>query len=118
MKGKKVDRFFLIVLILLNALGLAMFISASLGLLVKSPSIFYSVIFNQLVLGLKPFMQCLACERVGHQLRLQAKVVPVYCGELAVAHCRGEMRYADVYYFHTEKNSVPGFIMLWIGGFQ
>ncbi|HEV7701822.1 MAG TPA: putative lipid II flippase FtsW [Candidatus Paceibacterota bacterium] len=51
-KSQKIDRFFLITLLLIVALGIVMFISASLGLLVKSPSIFYSVLFNQLVLGL------------------------------------------------------------------
>ena len=49
---KKIDRFFFITLIILIVLGVTMFVSASLGLLVKSPSIFYSVLFNQIVLGL------------------------------------------------------------------
>ena len=52
MKGKKVDRFFLIVVGLLLIIGIAMFISASLGLLAKNPKIFYSVLFSQLILGL------------------------------------------------------------------
>lgn len=49
---KKIDKFFFVTLIILIILGITMFISASLGLLVKSPSIFYSVLFNQIVLGL------------------------------------------------------------------
>lgn len=52
MKEKKVDRFFLITLFLLLAVGAAVFISASLGVLNKDQETFYSVLFNQLVLGL------------------------------------------------------------------
>lgn len=52
MKGKKVDRFFLIILGLLLVVGVLMFISASLGILVRSKALFFSVLFNQLVLGL------------------------------------------------------------------
>ncbi|OGI74462.1 cell division protein FtsW [Candidatus Nomurabacteria bacterium RIFCSPHIGHO2_02_FULL_41_18] len=52
MREHKADKFFFIVLFLLVFLGVAMFISASLGILVKSKSTFYSVLFNQLVLGL------------------------------------------------------------------
>lgn len=52
MKEKKIDRFFLIVVGLLVVIGVAMFISASLGILVKSKDVFYSVLFNQLVFGL------------------------------------------------------------------
>ena len=52
MREKKVDRFFLIILGVLVVVGIAMFTSASLGLLAKNPKIFYSVLFSQLVLGL------------------------------------------------------------------
>jgi len=52
MRGKKVDKFFLIVLGLLITIGVAMFISASLGILAKNEKTFYSILFNQLVLGL------------------------------------------------------------------
>lgn len=52
MRDKKVDRFFLIVLFILLSLGIAMFVSASLGVLVKNENTFYSVLFSQLVLGL------------------------------------------------------------------
>jgi len=52
MKEKKVDRFFLTVLFLLISIGIAMFISASLGVLAKNKDTFYSILFNQLVLGL------------------------------------------------------------------
>ena len=52
MKGKKVDRFFLIIIFLLLSVGVAIFISASLGVLAKNPKIFYSVLFSQLILGL------------------------------------------------------------------
>jgi cell division protein FtsW len=52
MREKKVDRFFLIVLFLLLFLGVAMFVSASLGVLAKSEKTFFSMLFSQLVLGL------------------------------------------------------------------
>ena len=52
MKGKKVDKFFLIIVILLISAGVAMFVSASLGILAKNAATFRSVLFNQLVLGL------------------------------------------------------------------
>jgi len=49
---KKVDKFFLIILGLLVIIGVAMFVSASLGILAKNEKIFYAVLFSQLVLGL------------------------------------------------------------------
>ena len=51
MKEKKIDRFFLIIVSLLIFIGVAMFISASLGVLAKNASTFYSTLFSQLVLG-------------------------------------------------------------------
>jgi cell division protein FtsW len=51
MKEKKIDRFFLIIVFILIFIGIAMFISASLGVLARSESTFYSVLFSQLVLG-------------------------------------------------------------------
>ena len=52
MKEKKVDRFFLIIVLLLLFFGVAMFVSASLGILARSEKTFYSVLFSQLALGL------------------------------------------------------------------
>ena len=52
MKEKKIDRFFLIIIFFIITIGVIMFTSASLGVLVKSSKTFYSVLFNQLVLGL------------------------------------------------------------------
>ncbi len=52
MRGKTIDRFFLIIVFLLIAIGGAIFVSASLGILVKNKDVFYSVLKNQLVLGL------------------------------------------------------------------
>lgn len=52
MKEKKVDKFFLTIIILLITVGILMFISASFGILAKNPKTFYSVLFSQLVLGL------------------------------------------------------------------
>ena len=52
MKEKKIDKFFLIIVGILLSLGVIMFVSASLGVLAKDTKLFYSVLFNQLVLGL------------------------------------------------------------------
>ncbi len=52
MKEKKVDKFFLTTVIFIICLGTAMFVSASLGFLVRNEKIFYNVLFTQLVLGL------------------------------------------------------------------
>ncbi len=52
MKDKKIDKFFLTLVVILIVLGVAMFISASLGILAKSERTFYSVLISQLVLGL------------------------------------------------------------------
>ncbi len=51
-KGKKVDRVFLISVGILLTIGVAMFVSASLGILAKNEKLFMSVLFSQLVLGL------------------------------------------------------------------
>ncbi|MES2023604.1 MAG: putative lipid II flippase FtsW [Patescibacteria group bacterium] len=51
-KTKTIDRFFLIIILILISVGVAMFISASLGILAKNEKIFYSVLTSQLVLGL------------------------------------------------------------------
>ena len=51
-RKKKVDRFFLITVLILTVVGLAMFISASLGVLAKSKPTFYSILISQLGLGL------------------------------------------------------------------
>src|SRR3989344_3891506 len=52
MRGKKADKFFLIVVGLLLLIGIAMFISASLGVWAKNEKLFFSMLFSQLVLGL------------------------------------------------------------------
>ncbi|MCX6757986.1 MAG: putative lipid II flippase FtsW [Candidatus Nomurabacteria bacterium] len=52
MKEKKIDKFFLGIIIFLLGIGVAMFVSASLGILVRSEKTFYSVLISQLILGL------------------------------------------------------------------
>ncbi len=52
MREKKIDRFFLTVVLILVFLGAAVFVSASLGLLSHQSNTFYSVLFSQLVLGM------------------------------------------------------------------
>ncbi len=52
MKEKRVDRLFLTIVLLLTGVGVVSFISASLGVLAKSETKFYSVLVSQLVVGL------------------------------------------------------------------
>lgn len=52
MTGKKADKFLLINLFALIFIGLAMFFSASLGILARSRSTFYSILISQFALGL------------------------------------------------------------------
>ena len=59
MRGKKVDKPFLISVIILVAVGFFIFTSASLGLLARSGATFSSVAFNQLFFGL--FLGTVAC---------------------------------------------------------
>jgi cell division protein FtsW len=52
MRDKKADKFFLVVVLLLIGIGVAVFISASLGVLAKNADTFYAVLWSQLGLGL------------------------------------------------------------------
>lgn len=52
MKTKKIDKIFLTIVLFLILGGLAMFVSASLGILAKNSNIFYAVLRSQLILGL------------------------------------------------------------------
>lgn len=68
MREKKVDRFFLIIIFILLAFGIAMFISASLGVLAKNEKTFYSVLFSQLVLGLGlGFLGMYFCSKINYK---------------------------------------------------
>ena len=68
MKEKKVDKFFLVIISLLLFLGVAMFVSASLGLLARSEETFYSVLFSQLVLGLGLGLVCMyLCLKINYK---------------------------------------------------
>lgn len=52
MREKKVDKFFLTILVLLLTIGISMFVSSSLGILAKNEKMFYSVLASQLIFGL------------------------------------------------------------------
>ena len=68
MKGKKIDRYFLTIVLLLVGIGVAMFVSASLGVFAKNEKIFYSVLFSQLVLGLGlGFVGMYVCYRIDYK---------------------------------------------------
>jgi len=51
-KAREVDRVFLGIIIALLIIGVLVFVSASFGILAKSSTKFYGVLFNQLILGL------------------------------------------------------------------
>jgi cell division protein FtsW len=51
MRASKIDKFFLVIVSLLLLVGIAIFVSASLGILTKNENLFRSVIFSQLILG-------------------------------------------------------------------
>jgi len=69
MKNKKVDKFFLIIVFSLLIIGVLIFISASLGVLARSESTFYSVLFSQLVLGLGLGLLCMfICSKIDYKL--------------------------------------------------
>jgi cell division protein FtsW len=59
MKSKKVDKFFLIIILFLLFAGVAMFVSASLGVFAKNEKMFFSMLFSQLVLGLGLGLVCM-----------------------------------------------------------
>jgi cell division protein FtsW len=50
-KQNPFDKYFFWIVMLISGLGLLSFVSASLGILAKSESKFYGVLFNQIVLG-------------------------------------------------------------------
>lgn len=50
-KHKQFDRYFFGIVIIITVIGLFAFVSASLGILARSESKFYGVLFNQIVLG-------------------------------------------------------------------
>ncbi|HSE56898.1 MAG TPA: putative peptidoglycan glycosyltransferase FtsW [Candidatus Paceibacterota bacterium] len=49
---KPFDRYFFSVVLIITIIGIFTFVSASLGILVRSEEKFYSVLFNQIILGL------------------------------------------------------------------
>jgi cell division protein FtsW len=51
-REKKIDKVFLIIVLLLIFLGAAIFVSASLGILTRNQNTFYAVLISQLVLGM------------------------------------------------------------------
>ncbi len=68
MRTRKIDKFFLIVVLLIIAIGVALFISASLGLLVKNKELFYSVLRSQLIYGLGfGFLAMYACLKIDYK---------------------------------------------------
>ncbi len=68
MKEKKIDRFFLTIVLLLVFIGIATFVSASLGILAKNEKLFISVLFSQLVLGLGlGFVGMYFCSKINYK---------------------------------------------------
>jgi cell division protein FtsW len=64
-KQKPFDRYFFWIVVLITGMGLLFFVSASLGILARSETKFYGVLFNQLVLGLVGgFLALWICTRI------------------------------------------------------
>jgi cell division protein FtsW len=64
-KQKPFDKYFFWIVVLITGIGLLSFISASLGILARSESKFYGVLFNQIVLGLVGgFIALWICTRI------------------------------------------------------
>lgn len=64
-KQKPVDKYFFWIVVLITGIGLLSFVSASLGILARSETKFYGVLFNQIVLGLiGGFLALWICTRI------------------------------------------------------
>jgi cell division protein FtsW len=64
-KQKPVDKYFFWIVVLITGIGLLSFVSASLGILARSETKFYGVLFNQIVLGLVGgFIALWICTRI------------------------------------------------------
>ncbi len=64
-KQKPFDKYFFWIVILITGLGLLSFVSASLGILARSETKFYGVLFNQIVLGgIGGFVALWLCARI------------------------------------------------------
>ena len=86
MKEKKIDKFFLTITLILISLGVAMFFSASLGILVRNEKTFYSVLFSQLVLGLGlGFIGMFFCLKVNYKFWRNHAFVIFLCSIILTA---------------------------------
>lgn len=64
-KQKPVDKYFFWIVVLITGVGLLSFVSASLGILARSETKFYGVLFSQIVLGLVGgFLALWICARI------------------------------------------------------
>ena len=87
MRERKVDRFFLIVVLLLISIGAAMFVSASLGVFAKNEKIFYSVLFSQLVLGLGlGFIGMYFCLKIDYKFLRKYSFI-IFLGSILLTAC-------------------------------
>ena len=87
MRERKVDRFFLIVVLLLISIGAAMFVSASLGVFAKNEKIFYSVLFSQLVLGLGlGFLGMYFCLKIDYKFLRKYSFI-IFLGSILLTAC-------------------------------
>ncbi len=67
-ENKKVDRFFLGIVTILILAGIAIFVSASLGILAKNEAKFYGVLLSQLAFGLGGgIVALIACLKIDYQ---------------------------------------------------
>lgn len=64
-KQKPIDKYFFWIVVLISGIGLLSFVSASLGILARSETKFYGVLFSQIVLGLVGgFLALWICARI------------------------------------------------------
>src|SRR6185369_6364583 len=85
MKGKKVDKFFLIIILSLIVLGVLMFVSASLGILARNEKTFYSVLFSQLVLGLG-LVGMFICYKINYKFWRKFSFI-IFIGSILLTAC-------------------------------
>lgn len=122
-KSQKFDKFFFITLLLLLALGIVMFVSASLGLLMKSPKIFYSVLFNQLVLGLGlGFVGMYFSYKINYKFWREYSLyiligavlltAAVFIPQLGSNHGTGATRWLSLYFFSLQPVEILKFAFI------
>ncbi len=86
-KQKPFDKYFFWIVVIITGLGLLSFISASLGILSRSETKFYGVLFNQIVLGgVGGFLALWICARIPYTFWRKYSFY-IFIGALALTLC-------------------------------